>query len=171
MIGNKPSPVPAPEAPPSELRGVVLPTGNADLLLPNAAVAEVVGYKEPAPFANAPLWLLGGVPWRGCSVPLISIAMANAVPGDVAHGQRGRMVICYTPSGNRALPYIAIFAVGPPRLARLNPQSLQPAEGLPDNPFVLQGLMFAERPAWIPDMDAIERALVETMGAQPLPSA
>lgn len=156
----------SPETIPGELRGVVLPTGNADLLLPNAAVAEVVGYKEPAPYASAPVWLLGAIPWRGCSLPLVSLAMANAVPIDISHGQRGRMVICYTPSGNRALPYLGFFAVGPPRLARLSAATLQPAEGMPANPFVLHALTYAERPAWIPDMDAIERALVEILRTQ-----
>ncbi len=165
MMSPNPRPT-SPETMPSELRGVVLPTGDADLVLPNTAVADVAGYKEPAPYANAPGWLLGAVPWRGCSLPLVSLAMANAVPIDVSHGQRGRMVICYTPSGNRSLPYVGVFAVGPPRLARLSAATLQPAEGVPDNPFVLHALTYAERPAWIPDMDAIERALVGILRAQ-----
>ena len=154
-----------PMAHPEDVRGVVLLTGASDLLLPNSAVAEVVGYKPPAPYSSAPDWLLGAVTWRGFAVPLISLAMASAKPVEVASGQRARLVVCYTVSGNRALPYVAILALGPPRLTRFRPQALEPTPDLPENPLVLHGLTFAERPAWIPDMDAIERAVLEAMDA------
>lgn len=148
---------------PAELRGVVLTTGAADLLLPFVAMAEVVGYQDPTPYASAPPWLLGAVTWRGCAVPLLSLAMADAEPVDVDRGQRARLVICYTPSGNRALPYVGILSFKPPRLARLSPQVLEPTQTPSENPFVLHGLTFAERPAWIPDMDSIERAVLGTI--------
>ena len=148
-----------------DVRGVVLPTGAWDLLLPNAAVAEVVSYQHPTSYASSPGWLLGAITWRGCSVPLISLAMASAEPVEVARGQRARLVVCYTPSGNSALPYVAFLALGPPRLSRFNPQVLEPARVQPENPFVIHGAIFADKPAWIPDMDAIERAVLEAMDA------
>lgn len=148
-----------------DVRGVVLPTGASDLLLPNSAIAEVVGYQHPTAYTSGPGWLLGSVTWRGFSVPLVSLAMASAEPVEVARGHRARLVICYTPSGNRALPYVAILTLGPPRLARLSPQVLEPSQDPPGNPFVLHALTYAERPAWIPDMDAIERSVLEAMDA------
>ena len=146
-----------------EVRGVVIPTGAADLLLPNAAVAEVMGYQDPMVLPSAPDWLLGMVTWRGCSVPLVSLPQADVASEKGAHGQRTRLVICYTPSGNAALPYVGIRADGPPRLARLSAQTLMPAQIEIGNPFVLHGLIHAERPAFIPDMDAIERAVLEAI--------
>lgn len=148
-----------------DIRGVVFPTGASDLLLPNAAVAEVVGYQHPSTYASAPGWLLGSVGWRGLSVPLVSLALADARPVEVSRGQRARLVVCYTPSGNQALPYVAVLALGPPRLTRFNGLVLEPPEAPPENPFVLHGVTFLTRPAWIPDMDAIERAVLEAMEA------
>ena len=34
---------------------------------------------------------------------------------------------------------------------------------VPENPFVLHALTRAERPAWIPDLDAIEQAVLEAL--------
>jgi len=150
---------------PEEVRCVALPTGDADLLLPTEAVAEVVGYKDPTPYDSAPGWLLGNASWRGVAVPVISLAMASAQPVEVDHGYRGRLVICFTPSGNRALPYLSFVSIGPPRLARLRPSSLEPTQAPPTNPFVRHGLTYSERPAWIPDIDAIERAVLEAIEA------
>lgn len=147
-----------------EVRGVVLPTGAADLLMPNAAVVEVIAYCDPEPYPSAPGWLLGAVYWRGRDVPLLSLAAAGTGAGAAAPRlPRARLVICYTPSGNSALPYVGILAVAPPRLARLSAEMLEPAQMDPDNPFVLYALTYAEQPAWIPDMDAIERAVLEAI--------
>lgn len=146
-----------------EVSGVVIPTGAADLLLPNAAVAEVTGYQDPTLLPSAPDWLLGMVTWRGCNVPLVSLRRADVAPEQGAHGQRAYLIICYTPSGNAALPYVGIRADGPPRLARLTAQTLVPAQIEIGNLFVLHGLIHAERPAFIPDMDAVELAVLEAI--------
>jgi chemosensory pili system protein ChpC len=146
---------------PEEIRSIVLATGVADLLLPNVAVAEIIGYTDPAPYASAPPWLLGSVSWRGFPVPLVSLAMANEQPIEVVQSRRPRIVICYTPSGNKALPYVGIVAAESPRLARLSPEVLEPTQVPAENPFVLHSLIYAETLAWIPDMDAIERAVIE----------
>ena len=146
-----------------EVRGVVLPTGSAQLLMPNAAVAEVIAYFEPERYPSGPSWLLGAVHWRGRDIPLVSLAAAGEDFAAIPRLQRARQVICYTPSGNSALPYVAILAVTPPRLARLTADMLEPAQGGTENPFVLHTLTFAESPAWIPDMDAIERAVLEAV--------
>jgi len=148
---------------PEAVRCVALPTGAADLLLPNIAVAEILGFRDPTPYDSAPDWLLGTLSWRGFTVPVVSVAMASANLVEAGVGQRTRVVICYTPSGNRSLPYVGIFAIGPPRLTRITPQVLEPADAQPQNPFVLHGLTYAEQPAWIPDMDAIERAVLEAI--------
>lgn len=146
-----------------ELRGIVLPTGAADALLPNAAVAEIMGYHLPRPYPSAPGWLLGAVSWRGREIPLVSLAAADAETATDGRAKRGRLVICFTPSGNSALPYVGLLAVAPPRLARLSAQALEPAPTASNNPFVLHALTYAERAAWIPDMDAIERAVLEAI--------
>jgi chemosensory pili system protein ChpC len=145
------------------LAGVVLPSGAADLLLPNAAVAEVVAYRSPVAIEGAPAWLLGHLDWRERLVPVVSVAAADDGVEAAAPGRRARLAVCYTPSGNAALPYLAILAVEPARLARFHAEALVPARAVPDNPFVLHALTYAERPAWILDLDAVERAVLEAL--------
>ncbi|MEA3278756.1 MAG: chemotaxis protein CheW [Pseudomonadota bacterium] len=149
----------------TEVRGIVLPVGAADLLLPSAAVAEIVRYRDPTPFSSAPQWLLGAVTWRDHAVPLVSVAAQGGEPGAITPGLRARMVVCFTPNGNPKLPYVGILAVGVPRLARFRTEALVPTETVPENLFVLHALTFADRPAWIPDMHAIERSVLKALQA------
>lgn len=148
---------------PDALRGVVLPVGASDVLLPNAAVAEVLAYGEPSPLADAPPWLLGTLDWREREIPVVSLAAAGDPPEAAEPGRRARLAVCFTPDGNPELPYLGLLCVAPPRLARFLPEALDPAAERPANPFVLHALTFAERPAWIPDLDAIERALLAAL--------
>ena len=150
----------------TELRGVVLPAGPVDLLLPNAAVAEVLSYRDPSPVVDAPPWLLGVVAWRERAVPLVSLPAAAIPPQPVERGPRARLVVCFTPDGHPAMPYVGLVCVGPPRLARFRADNLEPLQDAgPENPFVLHALTYGDRPAWIPDLDALERALLEVSGA------
>jgi chemosensory pili system protein ChpC len=153
----------APHPDAESVAGIVLPAGTADLLLPNAAVAEVVAYRSPAGIEGAPPWLLGHLDWRDRPVPVVSIAAADGGTESAAPGRRARLAVCYTPSGNAALPYVAFLAVEPARLARFRAEGLKPAKAVPENPFVLHALTHAERPAWIPDLDAIEQAVLEAL--------
>jgi chemosensory pili system protein ChpC len=149
------------ESAPSELRTVVLPTGTADVILPSIAMAEVISYQDPTPYRNAPGWLLGAITWRGCNVPLLSLEVEEMTPSEPIRSRRPRVVICYTPSGNRALPYLGFRTIGLPRVARANAQVLAATPLVSENPFVLHGLTLSGRPGYIPDMDAIERAVLE----------
>lgn len=141
---------------PEEVRGVVVPTGVRPLLLPNAAVAEIVAYQGIVVEPQEPLWLLGRVNWRGFTVPVISIAAAAPSAPEIGEGERSRLLICYTPNGNTELPYVGIFAPAPPHLERLRVEVLEPDDRPDVNPFVTHSVLFAGEPSWIPDMDAIE---------------
>jgi len=142
---------------------VVIPAGEADILLPNAAVAEVLAYQSATPFVSGPPWLLGAVTWHDRPVPLISLSGAGASAVIPEPGPRARLVICYTPNGNRDLPYVGLLAVAPPRLARFKAQDLEPLPSRPDNPLILHALTYEARTAWIPDMDALERSVLEAL--------
>ena len=143
--------------------GVVLRTGAADLLLPNAAVVEIISFRPPAEIEGSPPWLLGNLDWRERPVPVVSVAAAGGAQEDVVPGRRARLVVCYTPSGNTALPYLAFLSLTPPRLAYFHSRALRPAQTDSENPFVLHALTYVDRPAWIPDIDAIERAVLQAL--------
>jgi chemosensory pili system protein ChpC len=146
-----------------EVRGVVLDIGGVELLLPSAAVAEVVYCEEPKPHPGCPLWLLGTVPWRDRELPLVSVRACGEHPHEVRRGPRARTAICYSPNADSALPYLGILAVGPPRLTVFRVEAMRPAELSPANPFVRHSLTYMDRSAWIPDLDAIEAALLQVI--------
>ena len=56
-----------------ELRGLLLPVSDANLLLPNATVVEVLSYPDVTRAdAGSPDWYLGKFIWRHLTLPLIS---------------------------------------------------------------------------------------------------
>jgi chemosensory pili system protein ChpC len=148
-----------------EIRGVLLPAGSRPLLLPNAAVAEVIGFQEPDPAEGAPDWLLGRIDWRGRRVPVVS--WERAVDGGEPDwdARRVRIAVLNTMNGNPQVPHIGLLSVGVARLARISAESLaEDPEGRVESPWVLESVTIAEQPAWIPDLDELERQVVALGG-------
>jgi chemosensory pili system protein ChpC len=145
-----------------EVRGLVAPTACGDLILPTAAVAEVVAYAGEARVRpSAPDWLLGDLEWRGQRVPLIDLGRppewANPEVEPARRRQHCSALICHTPSGNRTLPYVGLLVAAAPRLVRLRAADLTPAADDAQRPFALCHLEYLGSPAWIPDLDRVER--------------
>lgn len=147
-----------------QVRGLLAPTGYGDdLLLPTTAVAEVVAYGGEARTRKAgPAWLVGDLDWRGQRVPLIDLGTApedEAIPRSDTDIRRRRpcVLICFTPSGNKALSYIGFLLAGLPRLVRFGAEDLVPAKHSMKRPFFLCALELQGRPAWVPDLDEAER--------------
>ena len=148
--------------PAAEVRGLIAPTALGDLLLPTAAVAEVVAYAgEAHTRKGGPEWLAGNLDWRGQQVPLIDLgadAHGGTAQGDAGPRRRHPCaLICFTPSGNRALPYLAFLVADSPRLIRIRADDLTQATSLPKRLFTLHALEYRGRPAWVPDFDRIEQ--------------
>lgn len=55
------------------LRCLLLPIEGNHLILPYAAIAEVVSFEEPKAIPKAPTWLLGNIPWRKLEIPLLCL--------------------------------------------------------------------------------------------------
>jgi len=142
------------------LGGIVLPAGDVNLLLPNSAVAEIITYRRPDPVKSTFAWLLGIIDWRDNLVPVISLAADQGGKAREELGRRACFVVCYLPSGNPELPYVAVLASAAPRLVRFRAIDIKPASAALTNPFVLHSLSYDSQPALIPNMDAIERAVL-----------
>lgn len=147
---------------PTEVRGVLLPLLSGQLLLPNVAVSEVIGYQEPEPFPDHyPDWMLGQLAWRRQPIPLVSYERLLGSPMEHV-GNRARVAICCTLNGNTDRPYIGILLKSVPRLARVAVDTVIPINEADDaSEMVAQQVRINGQDAWIPDLDALESAIAE----------
>jgi chemosensory pili system protein ChpC len=153
--------VPARQVTALEIRGVLIPTSSERLLLPNAALAEVIDFREPTPPGrDAPPWVLGSIVWRQRTLPVIS---AERLVGDQFNPKapRLRIAVCHALLKQRQRPFIGIVSRGIPRLVRVTEDTIEetPEPPLdPDWPMLAQ-VHVNDVYALIPDMERIERLL------------
>jgi len=140
---------------------LLIPLEKELMLLPNAAVAEIIGYQDPAAVENGPDWLLGLMSWRGISLPLVSLeAMRGGEPPQRA--DRARIAVMNSVTGNQDLQFYAVVLRGIPGLVRATQDAVLPgpdSEARPEG--VLCHALVNGEPAMIPDLDAVERMLQE----------
>ncbi len=141
---------------PLEVRSVLLPVHNGQLLLPNVSVAEVAAYRESIELPNSPDWLLGMISWRWKKIPLVCFDTLVGMPVQKT-GVRARIAICYTLSGDSKQPFLGILTQSVPHLTRASealivsdPEPAELGEG------VMQQVLINGEKAWIPDLDALE---------------
>ncbi|CAM5314234.1 chemotaxis protein CheW [Rhodanobacter lindaniclasticus] len=150
---------------PREIRCVLVPVGEARMLLPNATIAEVVTHSAPEPIEGAPPWLLGRIAWRGWRVPLVSFTrLAGTAEGDSELVVR--VAVLKALGGDPRLPFIAVQTQGFPRLTTLNAELIIPThdgKGLPDG--VRAHVLVRDDVAMIPDLEWIEANLLDLFDA------
>ena len=107
-----------------EIKCVILKINGDELLMPNAAVAEIVPIKNIINVANKPGWLLGYLDWRGHSIPLISFEkmggerMPSLATGNV------KAAILFSIGEDSNFPYLAILMQDAPRIINLKQEDL-----------------------------------------------
>lgn len=151
----------------SDIRGVMIPVSGGRALLPNATVAEVITFSDPAPIADAPAWLLGRLAWRGWRLPLFSFSMLAGIV-DSEGSSNAKVTVLKALGGHSRLPFMAMLAQGFPRLTTLNPEVVIKAGDENEHPpGVLDRVLVRDDEAMIPDLDAIEAMIVTAMGYAP----
>lgn len=101
---------------------------NADIvLLPNAAVAEVIPFSQPETIEDAPEWLLGYISWRDRRIPLVMFETASEGSTGTLH-KGCRIAVLNTLNGNNKLPYIAIVMQSLPSLQTVRANTIQYAD-------------------------------------------
>jgi len=146
-----------------EVRSLLAPTAQGNLLLPAAAVAEVVAYSGDVRSRDGgPPWFAGVLDWRGQRPPLILLGMVGeqGVSDSVRRWRRPCVLVAFSPNGNPDLPYMGFLVADSPRLLRLRPGDLTASAAVERPPLVLCAVELQERSAWIPDLDEAERQLV-----------
>ncbi len=149
------------QALPSELRGVLIQLQGEQLLLPNAAVAEVIDYREPESREQAPDWFLGATNWRQRNLPVVRVEKLLGQE-EVASSQRQRIVICHTLTDGAQRPFVGIVSSAIPRLVRVREDLLQGKPQADDEHALVQARLSIDgQDALIPDLGELERQVSE----------
>jgi chemosensory pili system protein ChpC len=146
-----------------EIRGVLLPLHEAQLLLPNASVSEVVGLEELRVEADMPRWFLGVQMWRGQEIPIISFEALIEIPV-IEPGVRSRVAVCNTLGGNPKRPFIGLLLTSTPRLVTVTEDVVSPQTNEQElGDAVMRQVTINGESAWIPDMNSVEWVVQEAM--------
>ena len=141
-----------------DIRGVLIQIAGGRLLLPNAAIAEVLSFADPAPIENAPEWLLGHIRWRGWQLPLVAFSRLAGLAGE-GGGMGSRVIVLKALGGDPHMPFFAVLTQGFPRLVTVSAAALVTGEAGDDAlPAGVQArVVLNEDEALVPDLEQIER--------------
>ena len=152
----------------TEVRSVLVPVAGSDLLMPNAAIAEIVAYNAPEPIEQAPDWVLGHVLWHGWKVPVIAFGMLTE---QVASEPTQTARICVTKCliGHERMPYIGILAQGFPRLVTVTEDAMTEVPEGPSHIAIAGRALVRDHDALLPDLDRIGQLVAHAAyGALPV---
>ena len=152
---------------PASIHCLMIPLSSDILLLPNAAIAEVVGYKNITMMVDTPSWFLGQLNWREQIVPVVSYEAAAGKEGGIKLNKASRVAILNTLNGNRTLPYIGLLTQGIPHLQVVHPQAVTPGESADNNGLIGERVLINGIAAVIPDMDALEERVLAVISSHP----
>lgn len=148
-----------------EIRGVLIQAGEHRLLLPNATVAEVLTRAPVEPIADMPDWLPGRIDWHGWPVPLVAFGRLSGNANEPV-ALNSKIVVLKALSGDKDRPYFALLTPSFPRLVSVPRDGLladASEESLPQG--VHMRVLLGEQSALLPDLDAIESAVVAALAA------
>lgn len=144
------------------LNGLVVPLATKPLLLPNVAVAELVGYRLSQPASQGPEWFLGWTTWRDQLIPLIdpAILLGQTAPADAS--VEPRTLVLNALGGRPGLQFIGMRICAIPRSRKVIRGEIATAgEG---GEFVMQEVSLGGDTSTllIPDLLAVEQALADS---------
>lgn len=138
---------------------------DCQLLLPDAAVAEIIEFQQVEPESDdMPTWYLGKLPWRGYQVPLISLENLNH-DAFFTQGNKLKIIVLHSASHRDKMPYWGFVSLATPSMNRINKSSLSKYEV--DELHAMEKIWAVmdedEHPAMIPDMEKIEQQIVKLL--------
>jgi chemosensory pili system protein ChpC len=142
-----------------KVRCLTLPLHGMTLMLPNTVVAEVVDYREPEKAGQMPEWMLGMLPWRGRSVPLVAFEKLLGQE-QAMRSEETRFIVCNTLGGNGRIPFIAMQVEGIPHLVQVDNSMLEMDNDIEQaEPAVQAYLRLQGESVIVPNIDVIEKML------------
>jgi chemosensory pili system protein ChpC len=148
---------------------LLLPVQEKNLVLPMAAVAEIIAYEEPIALPDVPNWFLGLLTWRGIQIPLTRLEKMDsylawdstvAQKSDTQNKAQIAIINRITKSENTGYPFFAIVLKNTPKLFRLS-QTMIETESQPqaaDFRFVLT-VKVGEEISFVPNLESLWKVI------------
>jgi len=146
-----------------ELYAVLVSLASDTLLLPNAAVAEVVSPDGMgSPPTGAPAWLAGRVTYNNRQLAVVRFEVLNG-GGAGEDSRRTRLAVLQPVTGALRSGQYAIVCQGYPHLVTLNRTALrrEDLQSTDSEDFVLTRVSIANTNALIPNLEKIEQVLAQ----------
>ncbi|HSW12009.1 MAG TPA: chemotaxis protein CheW [Solimonas sp.] len=142
-----------------QIYAVLMALEGDTLLLPNAAVAEVISRDTLQPAEDgAPPWMIGYCDWNNRRVPVVSFETINGAPRPGAESRRSRIVVLNSFGTHLPAGLLAVLSQGYPHLVTLNRAAVKTMGLRPTDrgDLVLSRVRIASQEAAIPDLATIE---------------
>lgn len=138
----------------TSVRCMLLPLNSLNLLVPNSAVAEIIGYSLPRELPKTSDWFSGVVLWRGVYVPVVAVEQMCGI--DIAQaGPRARIAIIYNPEPDPDMPYLGIHMQDIPRAYLADADTMESGNDDGLSPYLLSRVDDEQHERVIPDFDRI----------------
>ena len=146
------------------IKSIILTLKNELVVVPNAAVAEIISVQGVREVGDSPQWLLGKARWRGVEVPVVSYEAAG---GDDAQAVNINTQVAVMYSANededKKYPYIGLAMHGVPHVSTFSREQIRVDEQTSaDHPMIAQKVRLNGAAAGILDLYAIEEMLQQT---------
>jgi chemosensory pili system protein ChpC len=146
-----------------ELYAVLVSLVSDTLLVPNAAVAEVVSAESMEdPPAGAPAWFVGRVNYNNRQLAVVRFEVLNG-GGAGEDSRRTRLAVLQPVTSSLRTGQYAIVCQGYPHLVTLNRTALrkEDLQSTDSDEFVLTRVSIANTNALIPNLERIEQVLAQ----------
>lgn len=145
------------------IKSIILTLKNELVVVPNAAVVEIISVQDVREVEGTPAWMLGKARWRGVELPVVSYEAAG---GDEAQAVNinTQVAVMYSASNktdeDRTFPYIGLAMHGVPHVSTFSRGQIRTDErAVVKHPMVAQKVRINGAAAGILDIYAIEQML------------
>ncbi len=147
-----------------ELKCILLTLQSENVILPNAAVAEIIPSRDVVAIDNAPAWMLGTMSWRGYDVPLVSFEAASGSMVNVSTSTQ--VAVLYSLTEDTETPYIGLAISGVPHVSMFSRNQIR-VDDMAGNehPMVAQKIRVNGASASILDLEAMESMVQQNLSA------
>lgn len=140
----------------AHVAALLLPLDTLNLVVPQAAVAEVISRPRLETVSDGPDWVTGMFHWRSEQLPLVSLErLMGRAPREPGSG--ARVVVLYGLSGQAGVDYYGVEVQGIPRPLLLRREMVDDVrDGATP---VGRAVVVGGQPGIVPDLVGLERRL------------